>query len=224
MIHLKNTNRVVFIIGNGLSRRNIDLKILRNKGTIIGCNTLYKDFIPDVLIAGDQKMIARIGKTTYPDNNYFIAPGSNRKRIPEDKKAYILPIIRFHTTGCAGMHYAGLIEADVTYLIGFDCYGDNIYSGTEGYSKTANKTKYKQFVEFYEKAMKLYPSTKYINVIKDGKDGISPRLQDKHYNYDILDMDEFIFNVPKFPDQKPVYYHDEFRKIQEAKAISPQSE
>jgi hypothetical protein len=221
-------NKVAFLIGNGLSRKNINLELLRGKGTVIGCNALYRDFVPDVLLAIDHHMINQIGKSKYPDNNYFVVPTMledlKLKEISENKNIYILPIDLFKTCGCAGIHYCGLLKINLVYLIGFDCYGDTIYVHTAGYGGKFNQNRYKQFVEFYEKAMQLYPSTKYINVIKDGKDGISPRLQDKHYNYDILDMDEFIFNVPKFPDQKPVYYHDEFRKIQEAKAISPQSE
>jgi hypothetical protein len=206
--------KIAFLIGNGLSRKNVNLNLLRNKGTIVGCNALYRDFVPNVLIAVDQKMIALIGKTEYPNNNYFIIPSNNR-RIPQDKKAYRLPIKGFHTCGCATMHYAGLVKVDIAYLIGFDCYGQNIYIKTPGYSDKFNENRYIKFVEFYEKAMQLYPSTKYINVIKDGKDGITSHLQLTNTNYDILDINEFISNVPKFPDQEPVYYHDEFRKINE---------
>lgn len=45
-----------FVIGNGQSRLQIDLNNLRSKGTIYGCNALYRDFIPDVLVATDCKM------------------------------------------------------------------------------------------------------------------------------------------------------------------------
>ena len=45
-----------FVIGNGLSRVGFDLNTLRGKGTIYGCNALYRDFMPDVLIATDDKI------------------------------------------------------------------------------------------------------------------------------------------------------------------------
>ena len=45
-----------FIIGNGKSRIGFDLNQLRGKGTIYGCNALYRDFMPDVLIATDDRM------------------------------------------------------------------------------------------------------------------------------------------------------------------------
>ena len=45
-----------FIIGNGVSRKGFDLEQLRGKGVIYGCNALYRDFMPDVLVATDDKM------------------------------------------------------------------------------------------------------------------------------------------------------------------------
>jgi hypothetical protein len=45
-----------FVIGNGQSRSHFDLNTLRGKGTIYGCNALYRDFLPDVLIATDDKI------------------------------------------------------------------------------------------------------------------------------------------------------------------------
>ena len=39
----------VFIIGNGTSRKSIDLEKLRKHGIIIGSNALYRDFTPDYL-------------------------------------------------------------------------------------------------------------------------------------------------------------------------------
>ena len=46
----------VFCIGNGESRKGFDLEQLRPHGKIYGCNALYRDFMPDVLIATDDKM------------------------------------------------------------------------------------------------------------------------------------------------------------------------
>ena len=40
----------VFALGNGESRLQLDLEKLRGHGKIYGCNAIYRDFIPDVLI------------------------------------------------------------------------------------------------------------------------------------------------------------------------------
>ena len=44
----------VFCIGNGESRKGLDLESLRPLGKIYGCNALYRDFAPDVLTAVDH--------------------------------------------------------------------------------------------------------------------------------------------------------------------------
>ena len=54
-----------FIIGNGESRKGLDLDSLREKGKIYGCNALYRDFTPDVLVAVDEAMMFEIVSSGY---------------------------------------------------------------------------------------------------------------------------------------------------------------
>ena len=63
----------VFVIGNGESRKEMDLEQLRQYGKIYGCNALYRDFTPDALIAVDDRMVHRIYWSGYPLQNqcYF---------------------------------------------------------------------------------------------------------------------------------------------------------
>jgi hypothetical protein len=49
-----------FVIGNGLSRKGWDLTRLRNKGLAIGCNSIHRDFTPDVLVATDKKIVDKM--------------------------------------------------------------------------------------------------------------------------------------------------------------------
>jgi hypothetical protein len=44
----------VFCLGNGTSRKDVNLESLRQHGKIYGCNALYREFTPDVLIGVDQ--------------------------------------------------------------------------------------------------------------------------------------------------------------------------
>ena len=46
----------VFCIGNGESRKDFNLERLRQFGKIYGCNGLYRDFTPDVLVAMDYNI------------------------------------------------------------------------------------------------------------------------------------------------------------------------
>jgi len=50
----------VFCIGNGKSRQGFDLEKLRPHGKIYGCNALYRDFKPDVLIGVDNGIMHEI--------------------------------------------------------------------------------------------------------------------------------------------------------------------
>jgi hypothetical protein len=72
----------VFCIGNGESRRSIDLRQLREHGKIYGCNALYRDFKPDVLVAVDQGIMHEIYHSGYPHNNecYF----RNWSKVPAE--------------------------------------------------------------------------------------------------------------------------------------------
>lgn len=54
-----------FIIGNGESRKGLDLDSLREKGKIYGCNALYRDFTPDVLVVVDEAMMFEIVTSGY---------------------------------------------------------------------------------------------------------------------------------------------------------------
>jgi hypothetical protein len=63
----------VFCIGNGESRIGFDLEQLRPHGKIYGCNALYRDFTPDVLVAVDHGIIHEVYHSGYAKKNtcYF---------------------------------------------------------------------------------------------------------------------------------------------------------
>jgi hypothetical protein len=50
----------VFVIGNGESRKKIDLAELNKYGKIYGCNALYRDYTPDALICIDDRMMHQV--------------------------------------------------------------------------------------------------------------------------------------------------------------------
>jgi len=60
---------MIFVIGNGESRRGIDLSLLKDRGKTYGCNALYRDFCPDYLISMDTDMVAEIISSGYCKNN-----------------------------------------------------------------------------------------------------------------------------------------------------------
>lgn len=61
--------KTVFCIGNGESRKDFDLNTLRPHGKIYGCNAIYRDFTPDVLVAVDPGISHEIYHSGYCNKN-----------------------------------------------------------------------------------------------------------------------------------------------------------
>ena len=61
--------KTLFVIGNGESRKGFDLEKLRPHGKIYGCNAVYRDFTPDVLVAVDQGISHEIYQSGYAYDN-----------------------------------------------------------------------------------------------------------------------------------------------------------
>jgi len=47
-------------LGNGQSRQGLDLQKMKDYATVIGCNAIYRDFTPDILVALDSRMAHEI--------------------------------------------------------------------------------------------------------------------------------------------------------------------
>jgi len=75
-----------FIIGNGTSRLEFDIKLLKDAGTVFGCNALYRDQqpnyeLPHYLVAIDPGIITEIECSTFPASR-FIVPPTNEQWEP----------------------------------------------------------------------------------------------------------------------------------------------
>ena len=49
-----------WVIGNGPSRKSVNLEDLKKEGVVYGCNALYRDWEPDYLVANDWRMMLEI--------------------------------------------------------------------------------------------------------------------------------------------------------------------
>ena len=45
-----------FCFGNGNSRKGLNLDNFKKHGTVIGCNAIYRDFTPDIVVALDSRI------------------------------------------------------------------------------------------------------------------------------------------------------------------------
>jgi len=127
-----------FVLGNGTSRQDIDLNQLQLLGAIYGCNALYREYTPDVLIATDRPIATHIQESGYSAQHRF-----HTRRPIAGLGALAVPKSYFGFS--SGPIAAGLAAQDGhthIYLVGFDMGPtvnntiNNLYAGTEFYKRT----------------------------------------------------------------------------------------
>lgn len=123
---------VAIIIGNGKSREQIELSSLVGKGTIFGCNALYRDFDGyDYLVAIDDRMIDEIKTTEKRLTGQAIFPPENERW--EETTG------RRGNAGMVAMREAIRNGANILYCLGFDFIlagADsvlNVFGGSKNY-------------------------------------------------------------------------------------------
>ncbi len=128
----------VFVIGNGLSRTGFDLESLRSKGHIIGCNWIYRDFLPDTVTMIDTPCIYDLIEI-YGRGNPLpfkqLTQSISRKDILLDgvkiDERFAAPY--FNNSGAMSTWYAiEHLNASRVFLIGIDFFRPTPALNTEG--------------------------------------------------------------------------------------------
>ena len=127
-----------FVLGNGVSRNQVDLSVLRTLGSVYGCNALYRDFEPDVLVSTDSPISQRIQQEGYSATHVHYTrkplPDSGAIRIPQQYFGF--------SSGPVAVGLAALDRHRSIYLVGFDMGPtrtgkfNNMYADTEFYKKS----------------------------------------------------------------------------------------
>ena len=151
----------VFLIGNGTSRKHFDLERLRGKGTIIGCNALYREFAPDLLITIDAKMLREVKESGYAENHTVMIPRGRTVAVP---KALTWRTERFNTSGCFGIKMIKqLINPKFCYMLGMDGFPGNVYDKTKNYAENTLQN-FQGVMTYYIKALAEPGKTMFVNV------------------------------------------------------------
>ena len=126
-----------FVLGNGTSRRGIDLTILNQYGKIYGCNALHREYTPDVLVATDKPIATFIQESGYSAQHRFHTrrpiPGKGAREVPKPYFGY--------SSGPLAVGIAAIDENRLIYLLGFDMGPsptntiNNLYAGSEFYKQ-----------------------------------------------------------------------------------------
>ena len=134
-----------FVLGNGRSRLNANLKKLKKRGTVYGCNALYREFEPHVLIAVDPKMVIEICTNGYqkthevwtnPNSRYTKYPNLNVFKNPRGWSSGPTALLK----ACQDGHKE-------IFILGFDYYGidnyfNNVYADTQNYKRSTESATY----------------------------------------------------------------------------------
>lgn len=180
------------VVGNGESRKEIDINLYRPEHTIIGCNALHRDFIVDHLVCCDRRMAEEAVNNPETSNTLvYVRPSWFRyyRKIKKNKNIREVPIIPYvgeskkdqpDHWGSGG--YAVLLAASLGFkeitLIGFDLYPvaekvNNIYKGTLNYSKSDSSAVDPSFwIYQIGSIFRNYPDSHF--VIKNNKNWIMP--------------------------------------------------
>lgn len=158
---------ISFVLGNGRSRLPINLESLRSHGKIYGCNGIYREFTPDVLVATDRPIALAIEESGYPLKNRFYTrrptAGSGSMALTRTYQGY--------SSGPNAVAIACLDGAKQVYIIGFDCgsptpFLNNVYADTEFYRSSNNKATYAgNWIKQLKQICSDFSQTEFIRVV-----------------------------------------------------------
>ena len=192
--HLKqrhNNHTPAFILGNGISRQEINAKSLLNLGIIYGCNAQYREFNPNYLIAVDVKMVNEIIDSGYHlENSVWTNPNKGVKT--KDRINFFNPH-KGWSSGPTALWFAASNGHKKIYILGFDYQGingkfNNVYADTYNYKRSNDAaTYYGNWLSQTERVIKEFKTVEFIRVIQSGN-FIPDKLQNitnlKHITYD----------------------------------------
>lgn len=166
------STNIAIIIGNGPSRKEINLDTLVGQGTIFGCNALYRNFDGwDYLVAIDDRMINEIQTTEKKLPGKVIIPPENERW----ESAEYSRIRRRSNAGMNAMEAAIQSGHNILYCLGFDFIleGDistgNVYKDSRNYephTQSNGEDNYNR-VKYLEWFANKHPEIKFVFVIPD---------------------------------------------------------
>ena len=185
--------KIAFVLGNGTSRKSINQTKLKLKGTIYGCNALYREFDPDYLVAVDTKMILEINKVGY-QHDHQVWTNPNRAFNSMHGFNFFQPS-KGWSSGPTALHLASTHNTQDIYILGFDYKGigdklNNIYADTLNYKAQHDRaTFHGNWLKQTIITTKNFPEKRYIRVL--GEDAFIPKEFENISNLTHISIEEF---------------------------------
>ena len=173
-------SQTAFVLGNGKSRKGIDIDDLKSKGTVYACNAVYRTHRPDFLIAVDPKMILEIAETDYMVHNKvwsnFNAQYNKHQKIL-DHCNWFKPSLGW-SSGPTALRMACDHGFKEIYILGFDYQGhqdgkrftlNNIFGDTRNYKRNKDEaTFYGNWMNQTKRCLQDFKDVRFHRVIPQG--------------------------------------------------------
>ena len=190
-----------FVLGNGVSRLVVDLSVLKQRGTVYGCNALYREFVPNVLVSTDKGIAHTIQHTGYARENVMYTrkplPGLGARTVPQNYFGF--------SSGPIAVGLAAIDRHLAVYLIGFDMGPtqsnrfNNVYADTEFYKKSSsNPTFTGNWVRQIVTVCKDFPTTSFHRVVGDTTAEIAELTGIKNMRH--MPMTDFLDRINNIKD------------------------
>jgi hypothetical protein len=157
-----------FILGNGVTRLEVVPAELLQRGKVYGCNRIYSEFEPTVLVSTDRGMAKEIQNSGYSKRRQHY---TRKQYVIEHSGARTLPdFVHDFSSGPAACGLACLSDAEYIFLIGFDLKGqhnfiNNIYAGTQHYkSKDSAPTPWGSWETQISSLLTQFPNKQIVHV------------------------------------------------------------
>ena len=158
---------IAFVLGNGQSRLTLDLIELAKVAPVYGCNALFREFKPAVLVSTDVPISKAIQELGYSKQHVHYTrkplPDLGAKRIPQQYYGF--------SSGPTAVGIAAIDRHRKIYLLGFDMgptttgHFNNVYSDTEFYKKSSATPTYTgNWVRQLSTIAKDFPKTQFVRV------------------------------------------------------------
>jgi hypothetical protein len=176
-------SNIAFVLGNGESRRGIDINDLKERGTVFACNGVYRTHQPDWLIAVDPKMMLEIAETDYVVHNKvysnFNAQYQKQQKLL-DHVTWAKPSLGW-SSGPTALRLACEKQFKEIYILGFDYQGhndgsnknrfkfNNVFKDTRNYKKSQDEaTFYGNWMNQTKRVFDDFKDVKFNRVIPEG--------------------------------------------------------
>ena len=196
---------IAFVLGNGESRRGIDINDLKQKGSVYACNGVYRTHQPHWLVAVDPKMMLEIAESDYVVHNKVYSNfNSQYNKVSKlmDHVTWSKPSLGW-SSGPTALRLACDHGFKEIYILGFDYQGhseasnknrfrfNNIFKDTRNYKKGNDEaTFYGNWMNQTKKCLDEYKHIKFHRVIPNG--WFKPKDIDWKENIDHPTTEEFL--------------------------------